>query len=273
MEANPNWTQSLLDLFASLVATGSYQYLLTSRLTQDALENLFSQIRGRGNSHPNPVHFRHSIRLISVSQFLAVPKRSSYHVTDCDFAVSLLKPAQSLPAQVLPSQAKMSNNHEEIGSSTVDSTLELNALCYLTGWIAFKLKRQLNPCSLCVDYLVSTDSEDKSMPQAQLTVLKSYGWLTMPSKSLQDVILAAEGIFKSNQADCLNSANSLQLLLDKSSSILNRSDIPTCHNVCLEVLKKYFRLRSHIFVSGLNKSAAEEKQFGSKSAKCRTTVK
>ena len=34
-------TQSLLDLFASLVASGSYNNLLTSRLTQDSLENLF----------------------------------------------------------------------------------------------------------------------------------------------------------------------------------------------------------------------------------------
>jgi DNA transposase THAP9 len=73
-------TRSFLDLFASLVASGSYNYLLTSRLTQDALENLFSQIRGRGNCHPSPVHFRHCLRLISVSQFLAVPKRSSYSI-------------------------------------------------------------------------------------------------------------------------------------------------------------------------------------------------
>ena len=74
-------TQSLLDLFASLVASGLYNYLMTSRLTQDALENLFSQIRGRGNAHPTPVHFRHCLRLISISQFQSAPPTAFLSVT------------------------------------------------------------------------------------------------------------------------------------------------------------------------------------------------
>jgi hypothetical protein len=46
----------------------------TRRLTQDALENLFSQIRGIGDSHPSAVQFRQHLKLITLSQITDVPK-------------------------------------------------------------------------------------------------------------------------------------------------------------------------------------------------------
>jgi hypothetical protein len=274
-------TQSLLDLFASLVASGSYNYLLTSRLTQDALENLFSQIRGRGNSHPTPVHFRHCLRLISISQFLAVPKHSSYSITECDFAVSLLRSnSKSSADQVLIDTDASSSDTNHVLLPSVPNKVELtpsekNALCYLTGWIAFKLKTRFLSCNACINFLVSSELEDRNLPEAQLVIIKSYGWLTLPSKSLQKTVVAAEGIFQRHKAECLNSSNALQLLVDSSASLLRGSDpvIPSCHDVGLMVLKKFYRLRSHICAQGLSKLSKDERQYGSKSAKSRTTVK
>jgi hypothetical protein len=295
-------TQSLLDIFASLVASGSYSYLLTSRLTQDALENLFSQIRGRGNSHPNPVHFRQCLRLISISQFLSVPKHSSYSSSECDFAVDLLKrktlpdgqlavsiiddvPAVSDVEQVdasLPTfDTSVASNTETtddilnlLGSSNLTSS-ESNALCYLTGWIAFKLKNDLQSCNNCIAFLVSNDPMDKNMPQTQLTVIKSYGWLTIPSQSLQKFVLAAEDLFQQNQSECLSSTDALELMMNRSAHLLKNSvfSIPHCHDVGRLVLKKFFRLRSHICARSFSKSSKEEQQHGSKSAKARTTIK
>jgi hypothetical protein len=289
--------QSMLDMFASLVASGLYNYLLTSRLTQDALENLFSQIRGRGNAHPSPVHFRHSLRLISISQFLVVPKRSSYSIVECYFAVSLLKSKSCFSADQALSQTTDCNSSSvsQILSPATDSNAsgancsslphyvedkqltssEKNALCYLTGWIAFKLKAKLKLCSACINFLVSSDPGEKNLCESQLIVLKSYGWLTLPSKSLQKTFLAAECIFQHHKAECLTSSNALQFLLDRSTSLLNGPDplIPTCHNIGLLVLKKFFKLRSHITAQGLSKLSKDERQYGSKSAKARTTVK
>lgn len=41
-------------------------YILTIKLNQDILENLFSQIRTRGglNDHPTPLHAIHRLRMI-----------------------------------------------------------------------------------------------------------------------------------------------------------------------------------------------------------------
>jgi hypothetical protein len=70
-------TRTVLALHDELVQNGNYSFLLTCRFTQDALENLFSQIRGYGDDHPSTVHFRQCLKLITLSQFMDVPKKTS----------------------------------------------------------------------------------------------------------------------------------------------------------------------------------------------------
>ena len=72
-------TTSVLRIFTTLVASGDNRFLLTSRLNQDALENVFSQVRGKGDAHPSIVAFRHNMRSICLSQFMTVPKTAAYH--------------------------------------------------------------------------------------------------------------------------------------------------------------------------------------------------
>ena len=119
-------TTSILNLYAALVASGNIRFLLTSRLTQDALENLFSQIRGRGDSHPSPVHLRHSLRLITISQFMTVPKRSNYDTDDSEYLVPFIKPRgeiQALPNSVASLTSEIVPPLQL--TSTVDNSVEL----------------------------------------------------------------------------------------------------------------------------------------------------
>jgi len=52
-------------LFKILQQSG-FKYLLTSKINQDALENLFSQLRSRGglNDHPSPLNALFRLRMI-----------------------------------------------------------------------------------------------------------------------------------------------------------------------------------------------------------------
>ena len=84
-------TNTVLSLHRELVANGDYTFLLTCRLTQDCLENLFSQIRGMGDAHPSAVRFRMSLKHITVSQLLHVPKTSSYDRDDLPDLVDCIK--------------------------------------------------------------------------------------------------------------------------------------------------------------------------------------
>jgi hypothetical protein len=55
--------------------------ILPSRFTQDALENLFSNVRAR-NPVPNAKEFKTILRLITIYQYFAQPKHGNYGVTD-----------------------------------------------------------------------------------------------------------------------------------------------------------------------------------------------
>ncbi|KAG8274883.1 hypothetical protein J6590_098024 [Homalodisca vitripennis] len=56
------------------------RYLLTSRLNQDPIENLFSSIRQRGGFNRNPTVrvFRGSLRIAILNQLMETPRSTSY---------------------------------------------------------------------------------------------------------------------------------------------------------------------------------------------------
>lgn len=60
-------TSSILSIQQDMLAQG-HMFVLTSRFTQDCLENLFSCIRQR-NPVPTPVEFQQALKSISVGQF------------------------------------------------------------------------------------------------------------------------------------------------------------------------------------------------------------
>jgi len=72
---NINGTQKLLNI----VQEHGLTYLLTSKVNQDALENLFSQIRTSGglNDHPSPLNALYRLRMIILGKNPGVVSTSS----------------------------------------------------------------------------------------------------------------------------------------------------------------------------------------------------
>lgn len=280
-------TKSLLDMHADFVATRYYRYLMTSRLTQDALENLFSQIRGRGDSHPTPMKFRHNLRLITISQFAKTPENTSYDSADnAYFAAPLLRSkSRDDDSHHVSELAETSMDVDAVCSeaSGMFDVCENNALGYLAGWIAFKLKSKVSCCAQCSEFLSQRESDDGSSvvdsAELQLTLIKSYGGsdygLTLPSHKLLQLIHCAESIFRVCKDDFVQSTDIQKTLLDRCSTLLSSGniDIPQCHGLGVQILHKFFRLRLHVFSKQISKTAADECQHGSKSAKARSVIK
>merc|ERR1711963_1239214 len=67
------------ELWPSGEQTGDPSFLLTSRLNQDALENTFSFVRGKGGHRCNPdaTEFRQALAQTMVDSFLLQPKDSN----------------------------------------------------------------------------------------------------------------------------------------------------------------------------------------------------
>ena len=57
-------TTSILSLYQRLVVKEELKFLMSVRFSQDALENVFSQIRAKEVTHSKPVQLRLALRLI-----------------------------------------------------------------------------------------------------------------------------------------------------------------------------------------------------------------
>lgn len=74
-------TTSILHLQNIYLSEKGFHFLLTSRFTQDCLENLFSALSAK-NIIPNALQFKNDLKLISVSQYLKDVSRGSYNEDD-----------------------------------------------------------------------------------------------------------------------------------------------------------------------------------------------
>ena len=71
----------LKELVDYLLEKRDFKFLLTSRLTQDCVENLFSVIRQK-NAIPNALQFKHNLKLISVSMYMRSIESGNYDFDD-----------------------------------------------------------------------------------------------------------------------------------------------------------------------------------------------
>lgn len=265
-------TQAALDLYRDLVVNGAYKFLMTGRLTQDCVENLFSQIRAKGDSHPSPVHFRHAIRLISISQFMHVSQNSSYENDDGVPFLDFIKSKSSDTRHI------SNDDEDDVELDRVCETVlplsecESSALYTVAGWAVFK-EKSANACQVC---LASIVGDAGSVPQhSQLTTIKSFeagGGLTHPSLPMWQAIVAAKSIFRCNEDRLTKIDNVKKFLLDSFESQVPLNDFPACHSIALKVVSRYLRLRLHIHAAQITRKFASSTQFASRSAHCRTAV-
>ena len=77
--------RAMLGLMQDLQSIKDFKFLLTSRLNQDCLENLFAQIRQKGGNrnNPDPNQFRYTLRQIQC-KFLMSPSTSANCIPDPD---------------------------------------------------------------------------------------------------------------------------------------------------------------------------------------------
>lgn len=60
-------TANVIHLSETLISKNILHFFMASRLTQDALENIFSRVRFKGTVHPSPLQALRAVRLISIA--------------------------------------------------------------------------------------------------------------------------------------------------------------------------------------------------------------
>ncbi|KFM75205.1 Transposable element P transposase, partial [Stegodyphus mimosarum] len=166
--------RSLLGLFSDMKQFG-VKYLLTSKLNQDCLENLFSRIRGLGHfyDHPLPVDVKYRMRLlllthndcqISLSNTSSVaPDEEEDAFITSHFFGNIL-PDMSEALKMLDGETEMRDI--VLDDSPLTSTSEPTADCsvqgfrYLAGYIAYRGRKYDHSLGTPTEQLLHLPSDE-----------------------------------------------------------------------------------------------------------------
>ncbi|KAK3927029.1 Transposable element P transposase [Frankliniella fusca] len=180
--------RTALDLIKYLHENFNYQYFMTRRLNQDALEHFFGQLRyACGSSdHPDPKLFKEVYRLLTTYSLVKPPRGSN--VTGGDLLGSLLK-LKDIVGGVPFEEYEIINTDIQAFEREIDQ----HSLTYFGGYICRKA-RKMEPAASCPDCFKSLHAppERESLQREQLVDLRHYGGLLKPSDVLFDLIMQVE---------------------------------------------------------------------------------
>jgi len=144
-------TIAAMQLGEKLMTAYNLPYFMTGRLSQDPVENLFSQSRGQGVMHPSCTLFRQALRLITIAQYLEVSKNASYEEDKCSYLIDYLShKADTLTSQddcILP--VLLSPTADD-GQYSIDNSSQLPSLA--ADWQQYSTDNSAQLPSLAADW-------------------------------------------------------------------------------------------------------------------------
>jgi len=269
---NINGTKHLL----KILQQNGLEYLLTSKVNQDALENLYSQIRSRGglNDHPSPLNALYRLRMIILGKN---PGVVSNHANTTDKNKEEFMVASTLKKInfSISNERENTDNSEtdtdtnDYLSDTDESSISSEKQCvnklemtndaveYLAGWIAKKYQLKFPE----LGSITSKSSYDKSSHEHNYSVPSwishlSYGGLIVPSNNFKTNILRIERLFKKITKQQI--PKGLGVVKNLTKKIISRIDMEKKYNI---VIQSYIKQRILIRMKYYNKQHTLKSKF------------
>lgn len=270
-------------LFNELNEKYSINFLMTRRLTQDCIENVFSILRAKGGNNitPDATKFHSAIRMCMCHNLLT-PSQTGNCENETD-AVKFFAKYNELKKVNL--QLKLRSNINDDQHCNVENLLNLHlspmniqnilmenheacAIGYITGWVCSQLTHQE-----CV-YKLAAKSEDKFTLENTHIEMKSYGnaCLLFPFKTTLEY---------SKKITCIFNLNIEQVLLQKKIGvrkdmvkiidIVCRKPLNICEKCKIEFLKKFLNVLINSYVKNCNNNL-ETYKLRTKNKKLRKIV-
>jgi hypothetical protein len=277
-------TMSVLQLQDRLLNREDFKFVLTARLSQDCLENLFSCVRSK-NPVPTALEFKNCLRLLTVSQYLKGAETGSYDLADgsmvSDFLTLQPETKCDDVSDEVFARCKPLLDHGNLRVVELDST-ELCCLYYLAGYALSRVEKNDVTCPACItsvktkDFVLELGTEITS-----LLTLKEYrpGSLTPCNHAAFNVLLGAEIVFRQCEQSFLSASNDVrdQLMseiLDKTVDIV----LPECHAIKCKLIRRFIGARLQFFAKKHRASRKEKvskkscHEMSSKSMQMRKSV-
>lgn len=158
---------SVISLWSLLKNTYNFDFLLTRRLNQDALENFFSVIRQRGGNcdNPTPLHFSRLFKQVCCNSLLTPVAGSNCEVDSASVLAAIANQDQTPVLENINKNSSDSRQLMSFGSLLMtcndDSSLEENGLSYVCGYLLRRLLKW-HDCDVCKSLWLKSCSDDDS---------------------------------------------------------------------------------------------------------------
>lgn len=195
---------SLKQLFSEMKNKFQITYIITNRLTQNSLENLFSQVRSHDelNDHPTPLDSIYRIRMIILGKKLGLSQHgtnTNTQVTDNEYIVSNILTVADVSADEpiapvkfqIPLQNESTSSPSSSDRSTNDNTtdfakiVEDDGVKCLCWWIAKKFREKYaylgKPTCKKETYSYTNSSLIQHLPYGEL-IEPSEKWVSQAHK-------------------------------------------------------------------------------------------
>ncbi|KAF0711482.1 Transposable element P transposase, partial [Aphis craccivora] len=200
-------------LYEELNTEYSIEFLLTRRLTQDCIENVFSIIRAKGgnNTTPDATKFQSAIRMLMCNNLLTPSEEGNCEMDACQF-LTKLNELKTIRLQVnsfntwdntIENDEDMYNNILDVhlSSTNINSILmdphNTSAVAYVTGWACSKLEHPE-----CIKQLATKNKSNTAVfnPCTTFIEMKEYenSDLLYPYDSTIDFCKRMTCLFKEN---------------------------------------------------------------------------
>jgi hypothetical protein len=247
------------------------EYILTSRLNQDTIENLFSSIRQRGGWNKNPTVrvFRSSLRLYCLQYLIEPPKSTSYD-PDYDIVLDMGSMSTNYSTDEITVITRNDTEPEEKDEDEEDEeedddsvvldpliiepvTLETCSQQYYAGYLALMCHKKFS-CEKCflrhcvVDSKLESASEllilHKTFPNVNID---SSSGLKVPSSWLMTILSTALNVYKKHFSKIAHKPKIVAKLLKqtKKCSNFSNSEINGCEEHVTYLLNTLFRVLIH----------------------------
>ena len=229
--------KTIINLFNEL--TSEKVDFKLGRMSQDCIENLFSQIRSKGDCNPTSLKFKINLKLITLSNYLKFSNNTNYNNDESIYLLNMLQTKE---------KNELENNDEiNLIKSLKEIEMNSNLIYYITGWNTFKEKITCEECKF--NYINNTNSSDEN---SIFTYIKSDGKLIHPTNKLFNFFISVNTI--------VDSCNLLQYALVENDLYIKCIDRNIsfqmlnckCHPHLVNMIKRFIRLKLYTYAKELS---------------------